>query len=490
MALFMGIDVGTSSTKITVIDEKGNMVGETSASHPVRYLDEYRVEQNPNDWMKSTFKALKKLKERINIKRVKALAFTGQMIGLVCVNTLGDPVRPSIIWADQRTHKLINNLSGEIRANLKQVTCNPINTAYTLPRILWIRESEPQNWEQTWKWMLPKDYVKYKFSGVVITDFSDASGTLLLNVRKRRWADEVVEIFNLERMKFPDLASSKEVIGKIRADIAQTFGFNEDTLIVNGCADLVGESLVGFEIDASRPLVRLGSAGSISRVVNNPLIDEEGECTCYVHAMEGKWIVELSSQGFGICERWLREQIIKRSENVFIELDKMYEESDFSPSGMIFVPPIKGAPYWEPMQVGAVVGFTFKSDALQLLQAVLEGSSFSLKDAKDRLQRLLGERWRSYLFSGGGTRSLTWVTILANILNGEACLVKATPSIGAAILAGKAVGIKKFERLSSSLISGHISPSPEIEEKYRQLYRVYNLARGEAIEIGKILSTI
>lgn len=480
MELFAGVDIGTSSSKVSVINVEGQVVAKVSCSHKTNFIDEIRIEQNPDDWMFSTMQAFKQLKQSIDLKNIRAIAFTGQMIGLVCINEKGEPVRPAIIWMDQRSQSIVQQTKNKYDSLIRAITFNPINTAYTLPRILWVKGNEPEIWNQTWKWFLPKDYVKFKFCGNATTDFSDASGTLLFDVAHLKWSEDIFHALKIEEAKTPEVVSSFTPLGKIEKSIADSIGLSEDTLIVNGCSDLVGESYVAFLLTPQHFLIRFGSAGSVSTIADQPLLDPKGRCTCYAHAVPNKWIIEASSQGFGVCERWFREKVLNKSANeIFSILDSRDDLLERNPR-LIFIPPIKGAPYWEPRQKGAFLGISLDVDGLEMFLAVLEGASFSLKDARNQLSELVGEEKREYLFTGGGSQSKLWTKVLSNALGFPARVVEAEPSIGAAFIAGKALGM---ELKPGTIIKNRVENSKELIERYNQMYKKYSTFREALIEL-------
>lgn len=487
MELFVGVDVGTSSSKVVAIDDAGKIVAEASSPHQTQYLDALRVEQDPDDWVHSATQALKELGHRVDLKDIKAIAFTGQMIGLVCVDREGRPVRPAIIWIDQRSQPIAQEIELNHGSLVEALVYNPVNVAYTLPRILWMKKNEPEKWNLTWKWMLPKDYVKFRFCGIAVTDFSDASGTLLFEVPRLKWSDTLVSLFAVEQEKMPELASSLTVVGRIGKEIATELGLQQDVVVVNGCADLIGESFVAYFLNPQHFLIRFGSAGSISTVVGHPKLDSSHCCTCYAHAITGKWIVETSSQGFGVCERWFREGVLDKSpEEVFEALETRI--NSWKSQRLIFIPPIKGAPYWNSRQTGAFLGLSLDVEGGDMFRAVLEGACFSLKDAREQLYKVLDDTSREYLFAGGGVRSKAWASMLANIFGVSAKVVRAEPSIGAAIMATQALSVNlDYKKVCVSLIGEHVECSGELVNYYYDLYRTFSEARRRIVDFYPLL---
>jgi len=487
----LGIDIGTSGCKTVLIDLSGKVVAQASAPYAPRYPKPGWAEQDPEDWYQATISAVRAVldKPAAEAARILAIGVTGQMISSVFVNNVGYPLRPAILWMDQRSIAQTRWLDEKYGDLICKITKTPINTAYTLPRILWVRQEEPWLWEKTHKVLLAKDYIRLCMTGEYATDFSDASGTLLLNSEQRSWSREILDAVGLKQSLLPLLTPSHEPTSLLSANAAKTLGLEEGVPVVTGAGDLFSENLSAGNVSEGQRLIRFGSCGSISSPLARPVQDPNQKCPCYVHCIPHRWLLETSTQAFGLSDSWFKEKFCqeeveeaKQQGKAMHEIvDKMVSSVPPGANDLYFHPFIQGAPYWDLFLRGGFIGITANHGKAHFARAVLEGATYSLRDALDLLEQAestegnsLIHEWRAI---GGGVRSASWRQIVADVLGINLLfLEEANPSSGAAMLAG--IGIGVFESFEEAIRNCSASPqridmNPESHASYLKLYDRY-----------------
>jgi xylulokinase len=450
--LALGIDVGTSSCKTILIDAAGAVIDSARREYSVHSSRYGWAEQDPEDWFQAFRQGLAEIMERTPDagRRVCAVGVTGQMIGLTILDREKRVVRPAIIWMDQRCLPQVEFLKKNFEKLIRRVTLNPVNTAYTLPKILWLKENEPQSWKKLYKIQLPKDYVRLRLTGEWAMDLNDAAGTLLVDVANLRWADELIDALEFERDRLPALLPSTAVAGHLTADSAGELGLREGIPVVAGAGDLAAENLAAGILSPKQLLTRLGSAGSSSTSLEYPLPDPLMVSPCYPHCIQGRWLAEIADHTFGVCERWFRDTFFslerqsaeKGGTDFYALMDGMADRVPAGSEGLIFHPWNGAGPYWNPLLRGAFYGVSEQHDKSHFFRAMLEGSAFCLKDSIEMLQKRIQIAPTEYRLVGGGTKSRLWTQIICDVLgmNGDV-LKTADAALGAAMLAGQGAGL-------------------------------------------------
>jgi len=477
----IGVDIGTSGCKVSLIDSHGHSVVEAVSTYAPVYPREGWAEQDPDDWYQAAVSSVHKLLARPEARKVKVagIGVTGQMISAVFVGKNDRPIYPAILWMDQRTSAEVEWLQkhGE---EISGITKTPINTAYTLPRVLWLRNNLPGIWQATHKILLAKDYIRLRFTGEYATDPSDGSGTLLLDSERRDWSKRITEIARIPADILPPVISSHEVAGKLTEAAADNLGLSPGIPVVTGAGDLFAENLAAGNFTASQRLIRFGSCGSVSSPLTRPVLDPKRRCPCYVHCVPNYWLIETSTQAFGLAEGWFKRELLSNSNvSVHSLMDELAASIAPGADGLIFHPFIQGAPYWDPNLKGGFVGITPAHTKAHFARAVLEGITYSLLDAIRLLDNAIGGKgasveWRAI---GGGTASPVWAQIVADAIGSDLLVLRdASPSIGAAILAGVGTGVipdyhSALGTIPTKLVKYDESTHALYQEEYKQ-YRI------------------
>ena len=501
-SVLLGVDLGTSSCKVTALNTDTETISHASEPYDVRYPRENWAEQNPEVWYKKCQQTISQVVEKLGSEAVvEAIGVTGQMIGAVVVDEKGQPVRPAILWMDQRSAPQAEKLKDRIGENISQITKTPINTAYTLPKLLWIKEEEPDTWKQIYRILLPKDYIRFKLTGVFATDITDASGTLLFDSEECRWSDQIISETGIDYDYLPEVFSSHEVIGQTTMSATKELGLEKRVPVVAGAGDLFSENMAAGNVSAKHRLIRFGSCGSISAPLSEPRMDPEGHNPCYIHCTPNTWLLETSTQAFGLAYDWYVNNIFNRNnlrgkntarESLRSQAETVVKDVQPGADGVMFVPFTHGAPYWNPNLGGTFLGLSPTHDHKHLVRAVLEGISFSLEDALQQLEETggFGKRSKySWRCIGGGTNSPSWTNTVANVLGVDLHLVsEAGPAKGAALLAGIGAGLfadfsEVIELTTSS--TEKICHSTDRHDTYQKVYRKYSRTVSKLEELYK-----
>ncbi len=491
----LGVDVGTSSCKVLLLSPAGAVIASTSVPYTPLYPRTGWAEQDPQEWFEAAAQGIQRLLAKSECRgwEPAALGLTGQMVSAVFVDHRGEPLCPSILWLDQRSAPQAAHIAAVGAEEVSQKTKTPINTAYTLPRLLWLRVERPELHKRLNKILLPKDYVRFKMTGEYFTDYSDASSTLMLDSQQRQWSSEILQLLDVEPSVLPTLRSSHDVVGHVSAWAARRTGLGRGLPVIAGAGDLFSENLAAGNIDSKSRLVRFGSCGSISSPLNRPVLDPHARCPCYVHCIPDRWLMETSSQAFGLADAWFRQAFCAQAtvgEPTFHYLYKQTDEeiAEVPPgaNGLVFRPFIQGAPYWEPSIRGAFIGVTLTHQRPQFARAVLEGATYALIDALQLLNQATQAptdpaelQWKAV---GGGAQSPVWTQMVADMLGADILVLgNADPAKGAAMLAGVGSGtFTSFEyALRVCTPSGEqVRYDQQRHKLYRALYDKYKLAHA------------
>ena len=454
----LGVDVGTGGTRAVVISEHGQIVASATEEHqPFASPEIGWAEQHPEDWWRACGIAVRKALAGAALRadQIACVGFSGQMHGAVMLDASDAVVRPALIWCDVRTEKQGRELTEKIGAEaLIRLTCNPALPNFTLTKLLWVREQEPENWKRVRAVMLPKDYVRFRLTGERATDMADASGTLMLDVAHRRWSDEVLQAAGIEKSLLPQLFESPEICGKVSAAGAEATGLQPGTPVVAGAGDQAAGA-VGMGIVAPGAVsATIGTSGVVFAATDRPSLDPKGRLHTFCHAVPGRWHVMGVTQAAGLSLRWFRDRFgaggnVGGSNNDAGRdpYDRLITEAAAVPpgsDGLLWAPYLMGerTPHLDPNARAALIGLTASHTRGHVVRAILEGVAFSLRDSFTLFAEM-GVPVRNIRLGGGGARSPLWQQIQADVYGHEVEILEAEEgaAYGAAILAGVGAGL-------------------------------------------------
>src|ERR687897_827115 len=416
MSNLIGIDVGTTGTRAIVIDAGGRIIGSATHEHvPFASPETGWAEQDPRDWWQATCGAVPAALAAAGItgEEITAVGFSGQMHGSVLLDDRGEVIRPALLWGDQRTEAQCREITETIgAARLIELTYNPALTGFTLPKLLWVREHEPQAWAQVRAVLLPKDYVRYRLTGDRATDVADASGTLLFDVGGRRWSSEMLETFELSAAILPRAYESPEVTGSVSAGGAEATGLRAGTPVVAGGGDQAAGAVGMGIVRAGAVSATIGTSGVVFAATDRPALDAQGRVHTFCHAVPGRWHIMGVTQGAGLSLRWFRDQFATGADDGRDPYERLTDEAARVPpgsDGVLWAPYLMGerTPHLDPHARAALIGLAASHTRAHVIRAILEGVTFSLKDTFSIFAGMqvpvTGVR-----LGGGGARSALW----------------------------------------------------------------------------------
>jgi len=449
---FIGIDVGTSSIKALLVNPNGEVLANSNPQYPFQTPAPLWAETDPEVWWHATCAALKELLKDQKPERIGGVGLTGQMHGLVLLDQEGQPLRPCIMWNDQRSYKECDEMTESIgQSEVLRITGNPILAGFTAPKLRWVEKNEPEIFSKISKVLLPKDFIRYRLTGEFFSDVSDASGTSMLNVGKRQWSDEILSAMGWPRDWLPEVTESTIASAKISPSVSDLTGLVAGTPVIAGGGDQAAQAVGCGIVKQGMVSATLGTSGVVFAQSDEYRVEPEGKLHAFCHAMPGKWHlmgVMLSAAGsFQWFKNELGKEEQKREEagegNAYDFLTGAAADVAPGCEGLIFLPYLSGerTPHPDPHARGAFVGITLRHRKPHLTRAVLEGVSFGLKDSLSLMQSL-GVQPEKVILSGGGARSDVWKQMLADVFETPCTLVNATEgaAYGAALLASVGCG--------------------------------------------------
>ena len=477
MKLYIGVDLGTSAVKLLLMDEQGQIKNVVSKEYPLEFPQPGWSQQNPEDWRKAIMEGIPELLTGFRGTDVAGIGCGGQMHGLVILDENDHVIRPAILWNDGRTAQQVDYLNNEIgKERLSELTANIAFAGFTAPKILWVKENEPENFNKIAKIMLPKDYINYVLTGVHSCDYSDASGMLLLDVQHKRWSREMLDICGISENQMPKLFESYECIGTVKPEIATLLGLGENVKVAAGAGDNAAAAVGTGVVGEGGCNISLGTSGTVFISSRSFGVDQNNALHAFAHADGGYHLMGCMLSAAS-CNKWLMDEIYQTSdygaEQAPITQDKLGENHVY------FLPYLMGerSPINDTNARGTFIGMTMDTTRADLTQAVLEGVAFAIRDSVE-VARSLGITISSSKICGGGAKSPLWKQMIANILNAELeCLESEQgPGMGGAMLAMVACGeyasvqevCDKFVHVAST-----VKPEPELVEKYEKRYQQF-----------------
>lgn len=475
MDTFIGIDLGTSAVKLLLVGADGGILNSITKTYSVSYPQSGWSEQNPEDWLNAVERGIEELISAVDPKSIKGISFGGQMHGLVVLDRDDNVIRPCILWNDGRTEKQTAYLNKVIgRRNLSEHTANIAFAGFTAPKILWLKENEPQNFARISKIMLPKDYIAYKLTGSFCTDYSDASGTLLLDVKNGDWSAYMCDICGVKREQLPELKQSFERTGYLKNDYAKRWNMGEVT-VAAGAGDNAAAAIGTGTVNDGDCTISLGTSGTVFISQDNFSVDKHNALHSFCHA-NGKYHLMGCILSAASCNSWWMESILKTND---FASEQQGLQAKFGKNDIYFLPYLMGerSPHNDVNARGAFIGMRPDTARGDMTLAVLEGVAFALRDCIE-VARANGLNINKAKLCGGGARSALWQQIIANVCNVEVeiPLVEEGPAYGGAMLAMVACGAyKTVEAAASALISikSAIKPDARIAEMYQQRYNTF-----------------
>ena len=469
---YIGIDLGTSSVKLLLIDGKGKICNIVSKKYPLYFPNPGWAEQKPEDWYRETIVGLKELIKDIDKSQVGGISFGGQMHGLVILDENDEVIRPAILWNDGRTTEENDYLNEVIGKDvLSKYTANISFTGFTAPKILWIKDKEPENFQRISKIMLPKDYIAYKLTGVHCTDVSDASGMLLFDVENRCWSKEMLEICEINETQLARIYESYEIIGNITEEISKELGIPCSVKVIAGAGDNAAAAIGTGTVGDGMCNISLGTSGTIFISSKKFSVDSNNALHSFAHA-DGNYHLMGCMLSAASCNQWWVEDILgtkeynKEQENIV----------NLGENNVYFLPYLMGerSPHNNPYARGTFIGMSMDTTRVDMSQAVLEGVAFALRDSLE-VAKSLGINIERTKICGGGAKSPLWRKIIANVLNLKVDMIESEegPALGGAILAAVACG--EFASINEAVskivkIVDTVYPETELVKKYEERY--------------------
>lgn len=473
--LYIGVDLGTSALKLLLMNEAGHIEKIVSREYPLSFPHSGWSEQNPYDWYDKTLDGLKELLSECDKSLVDGISFGGQMHGLVTLDAQDEVVRPAILWNDGRTTEETAYLNEQIgRERLTGYTANIAFAGFTAPKILWMQKNEPDLWAKVKKIMLPKDYLAYRLSGTFCTDYSDASGMLLMDEKNKCWSKEMMEICHVSREQLPDLYESFEVVGTLKKEIASELGVPETVKVIAGAGDNAAAAVGTGTVGANHCNLSLGTSGTLFVSSDKFGVDEHNALHSFAHADGGYHLMGCMLSAAS-CNKWWMDEILKTK-------DYAGEQKGIQTLGenqVFYLPYLMGerSPHNNPDARAMFVGMSMDTTREDMTLAVLEGVAFGLRDSLE-VARSLGIRIDSSRICGGGAKSPLWRQIIAAVMNVKLEIIESEegPGYGAAILA--AVGCGTFESVESACeklvkVIDMVEPDPVLVQKYEEKYQKF-----------------
>jgi xylulokinase len=501
MAYHLGIDTGTSSCKVALIDSNGKIVGRSAVEYSLDYSHGGTwIEFDASKWYSSAVAAIKICMQESSVKKEEVLSvgLTGQMVSLLCLDKHLEPIRPVIMWMDRRNIPETEELKAAMGDKISRITCNPVNQQYTLTKLVWLKKHEPESYARINKILLSKDYVRYRLTNDFATDCHDASSTLMHDIRKNTWSEEILGELKIDPGWLPDICYSTQITGRITKKAAKETGLMEGTPVAAGSGDLGAENFAARAFKPGDCMMRLGSAAAMTVPVNEPILDPHMKGICSGYYKDGIWLIQGTTQSFAHVMRWVRDTFAsgvldRPNENdLYDELDKKAGKIPVGSTGLVFNPFINGAPYWKPQLKGAFIGVSPGHELGHFIRAAQEGAACALKDGMDDLEKYGNIKIKECVVTGGGGKSKIWTQMIANLLDKELIITPAADACtGAALMGAIGIGLDQ-DALISGLWNNYaierVVPNEEKAENkkmYEQYTQAHNLLENFYTEFSK-----
>ena len=491
MKYWLGVDIGTGGSRALLVDAEGHVAaGVTAAHEDIQMAHPLWAEQRPENWWDAAVEAIQGVlaKAAVRGEDVVGVGLSGQMHGLVLLDSDNRVIRPALIWCDQRCQQQVDWINSAAGAEMVlEQTANPVLTGFTAPKLIWVRDHDPSSYERTRQVLLPKDYIRFCLTGEFAGDVSDASGTALFDVVHRRWAEPLIEKLGIDRSVLPRVVESTEVTGAISKEAAGKTGLAAGTPVVGGAGDQAASAVGNGIVDSGLVSCTIGTSGVVFSHLDEVGYDPRGRVHTFCHAVPGKWHVMGVTQGAGLSLQWFRNQlgsdaVREAGEKGVDPYDLLMEEAATAPAaseGLFWLPYLMGerTPHLDAQARGGWVGLTAKHTRAHLIRSVIEGVSYSLKDCLEIVESL-GADVKVVRASGGGARSPFWRSVLAGVFDRPIATLETQEgsAYGAALLG--MVGSGHFGSVTEACRaaireSGRLEPDKGTAAVYQNSYPVF-----------------
>lgn len=488
MNTFLSIDLGTTGLKVALLTETGQWVGSEYCEYPIVSPQPGYAEQDPEAWWLGLVNACQQLKDKhpVEFEAMAGIGICGQMHTQVYLDGENQILRPAITWLDQRSSGIVDaiNRDEELSALFFQETRNFATTTYTAPHMKWVMEHQPEVWKQVRRVLVAKDFIKFRLTGRMVTDYSEASGTLLFDVEKRIWSDRLFTYFGFSRSLLPEALPSDEIIGGVTREASELTGIKAGTPVANGSSDNSAAALGTGMIQPGQVTLIIGTAGVISVCSDRPLVDPQNRTLCWNYCLRDKWITLGITQTAGESLHWFRNAFDKTrlnghvSTDVFEEYNQAIAGIPDGSDGLVFLPYLIGerTPYWDPLARGVFYGVSLTTGKAHFIKAIMEGVSFALRHNIETVESL-GISIDEIRAVGGGLKSPVWLNLLGKILRKPILTVSVsdTANVGNLLLCGTALGVyDSLEGAVANMVTTDKRVHFESETKvYEQQYTIF-----------------
>ena len=490
MEYLLGIDLGTSSLKVLLIQSDGTVQASVSQNYQFTSLQNGDAEQDPHDWWEACVKAVRVLLKTTDVppEEIRGISFSGQMHGVVILDENHEVVRSAILHCDARTSKQVQFIKETLgKEQIGELVMNPIYAGFLLPSLLWIRDNEPDNFKKIRYVMLPKDYLKFRLTGIICSDYSDASATLVFDIKENKWSTKIMKIFQLPEEWFPDCYETMAVIGEVTSQAASEMGLCKLTKVVNGGGDQVMQGIGNGITKVGEASVNIGTSGQVSFQSDHPILNPTFSTNTFCGYEKGRWITMGAIMNAGLSLRWFNNILGN------IDYQTINEEvASIQPGsgGVIFLPYLNGerTPHLNPNISGEFIGLNLNTTRAHMLRAIMEGVAYALNQCME-VCKDLGLRADYMVASGGGAKSEPWLQIQADIFGIPLKIADTDEqaSLGAAIVAGVGVGIYKDIQEGCEKVvcykEGVVEPNMKNHKIYCEYYKAYKEAYVDGVEI-------
>lgn len=479
---FIGIDIGTSGTKVLLMNRTGDIRAKAMVEYPVYSSKPMWSEQNPDDWWKAVCKGISEVITATGIspEAIRGVSFSGQMVGLVTLDECGRIIRPCILWNDQRSAEVVDALTKKIGLqHILHETSNPLFASFMAPKIVWMREHEAENYARIRHVLLPKDYIVYRLTGRIVTEVSDASGTCLFNVRERQWSRFMIDQMEIPYDWIPECVESEEVVGEVNMDAAAVCGLRVGTPVVAGGGDQPVQAVGNGIVRAGRCSVTIGTSGVIFAQGKQHLEHPQGLLHSFCHSIRDQWYMMGVMLSAGGSFQWLRDTVQELGSMDYTGLGEIATGAPLGAGGLIFLPYLCGerCPHDDPYARGGWIGLTQRHGVAHLARSVMEGISFGLNDSLYLMQKM-GLEIDTIYASGGAVRSTFWLQMLADVFGVPVITTNAVESgaFGAALLAASGTGaFSNVAEAADQLVkeTGRTEPITVNHRHYLEIHQIY-----------------
>ena len=491
MNYLLGIDVGTTSTRTVLIDENGCIVASSARGYPMLVPRHGWAEQEAEDWYHAAIITVKDVLEQsgIDTGKIAGIGLSGQMHGAVILDRYGKPVRPVMIWCDNRSYSQTERIY-EIFGyhNFIKLSYNQALPGYIAPKLLWLKENEPDNYKKTSRFLFPKDYLRYRFSGVYATEVSDASGSVMMDIPNRCWSDEILGGLDIDRSILPDIFESIIISSEVNAETAEITGLVEGTPIAGGGGDNAAGAIGTGIIREGVISDSLGTSGVIFIHTDKPVFDPEGRFHCTCHTVPYRWNLLGATLSAAGSLKWYADRFVAGSNfsgkhpeinDIYELMNRQAESVEPGSGGLLFLPYLIGerTPYSDAHARGVFFGISYLHSPAHFVRSIMEGVAFSQKDCLE-IARGIGTKYDKVILIGGGSRSKVWRQIMADILNADIAInnINEGPAFGAALISGVGTGIYRdiYEAHNRTVkIIENFIPIENNVLLYEKLYDIY-----------------